>query len=132
MAALLSLSQPPDAVFVANNLMTIGALACLTDSGVAIGEQVGIVGFDDIPWAPLMRPSLSVVTQPTYEVGRAAGQLLSQRIADPERPPSSVLLSTTLSVRNSSVRTPVIEPQNHRLPRHEPSTLGGGSRPSAG
>lgn len=105
MASLLALPQPPDAVFVANNLMTTGALACLADHDVNVGDQIGIVGFDDIPWARLIRPSLSVVTQPTYEVGRAAGHLLSQRIEDPTRAPSTVVLSTSLSVGKSSTRT---------------------------
>jgi LacI family transcriptional regulator len=106
MASLLALPRPPDAVFVANNLMTTGALACLADHNVSVGDQIGIVGFDDIPWARLIRPSLSVVTQPTYEVGRAAGHLLTQRIDDPSRSPSTVVLATSLSVGHSSTRSP--------------------------
>jgi LacI family transcriptional regulator len=104
MASLLALPEPPDAVFVANNLMTVGALACLTDHGIAIPEVIGIVGFDDIPWAQLIRPTLSVVTQPTYDVGQTAGHLLMQRIAQPSRSPSTVILSTRLSVGHSSTR----------------------------
>jgi LacI family transcriptional regulator len=82
--------------------MTVGALACLADNGIAIPDPMGIVGFDDIPWARLIRPSLSVVAQPTYEVGKAAGDLLIQRIANPNRSPSAVILSTRLMIGDSS------------------------------
>jgi LacI family transcriptional regulator len=104
MSALLALPVPPDAVFVANNLMTVGALACLADNRIDISTGMGIVGFDDIPWASLIRPSLSVVKQPAYEVGQTAGHLLIQRIAQPSRPPSTVVLPTSLSIGGSSSR----------------------------
>jgi LacI family transcriptional regulator len=98
MSSLLALPVPPDAVFVANNLMTVGALACLTDNGIGLPDGMGIVGFDDIPWAK----TLSVVKQPSYEVGQTAGHLLIQRIAQPSRPPSTVILPTSLSIGHSS------------------------------
>jgi LacI family transcriptional regulator len=102
MSALLALPTPPDAVFVGNNPMTVGVLTCLADNGIEIPTGMGIVGFDDTPWAQLVRPSLSVVEQPTYDVGQTAGHLLIQRIAQPSRPPSTVVLPTSLTVRQSS------------------------------
>jgi LacI family transcriptional regulator len=102
MQALLRLPAPPDAVFASNNLMTIGAVECLVDQSVSIPDQMGVVGFDDIPWAHLVRPSLSTVSQPTYYVGRTAALLLAERIAAPARPPSLVRLGTELAVRESS------------------------------
>jgi LacI family transcriptional regulator len=104
MASLLEESEPPDAVFATNNLMTVGAVECLVDRGVNVPGQVGVVGFDDIPWAHLVRPSLSTVSQPTYDLGRAAAVLLAERIANPGRPPSTVTLHTGLQVRESSRR----------------------------
>jgi LacI family transcriptional regulator len=104
MVSLLALPEPPDAVFVANNLMTVGALAALAERGIGIPDEMGIVGFDDIPWAQLIRPTLSVVKQPSYEVGQTAGHLLLQRIAHPARQPSRVTLPTGLSVGASSSR----------------------------
>ena len=106
MASLLEESEPPDAVFATNNLMTVGAVECLVDRGVNVPGQVGVVGFDDIPWAHLVRPSLSTVSQPTYDLGRAAAVLLAERIANPGRPPSTVTLHTGLQVRESSRRGP--------------------------
>ncbi len=105
MAALLDEGEQPDAVFVANNLMTVGAMECLVDRGIPVPDRMGVVGFDDIPWAHLVRPSLSTVVQPTYELGRTAALLLAERITEPTRPPSTVTLRTELKVRESSARS---------------------------
>lgn len=102
MAALLDQRSAPDAVFVTNNLMAVGALEALSDRGMVVPDQMGVVGFDDIPWARLVRPSLTTVAQPTYELGRTAALLLAERIAAPSRPPSTVTLHTELHVRESS------------------------------
>lgn len=104
MASLLDSDTPPDSVFATNNLMTVGAVECLVDRGIRVPDEVGVVGFDDIPWAHLVRPSLSTVSQPTYDLGRAAAGLLTERIANPSRLPSTVTLSTGLQVRDSSTR----------------------------
>jgi LacI family transcriptional regulator len=102
MKSLLAREPRPGAVFVTNNLMTVGAVECLVDHGMEIPAQTGVVGFDDIPWAHLVRPSLSTVVQPTYELGRTAALLLAERIATPSRPPSTVMLTTELHIRGSS------------------------------
>ncbi|GIF78629.1 LacI family DNA-binding transcriptional regulator [Asanoa siamensis] len=104
MASLLDEADPPDAVFAANNLMTVGAVECLTNRGIAVPTQAGVVGFDDIPWADLVRPSLTTVAQPTYELGRTAAVLLAERLTEPGRAPSTVTLHTQLKVRESSTR----------------------------
>jgi len=101
MESLLS-GAAPDAVFVANNLMTVGALECLIERGIEVPREVGLVGFDEIPWATLVRPTLSTVAQPTYEMGQAAGELLAARRAAPDKPPETLVLHTTLKVRASS------------------------------
>jgi LacI family transcriptional regulator len=100
--ALLDGPKPPDALFVANNLMTLGALHAIQDLGLEVPDDVGIVGFDDSPAADLMRPRLSVVAQPTYEIGRDAGELL--RDAGSRHEPHDTVLAPTLIVRESSVR----------------------------
>jgi LacI family transcriptional regulator len=104
MRSLLDLPQPPDALLVANSLMTMGALGCLADAGVRIPEEMGIVGFDDLPWARLVSPRLTAVAQPTYDLGRTAAEMLVERAADPEAPVRTVTLPTQLVVRDSSRR----------------------------
>ncbi|GAA3578449.1 LacI family DNA-binding transcriptional regulator [Nonomuraea rosea] len=102
MGALLDDDVEMDAVFAANNLMTVGAVECLTEREVPIPGRVGVIGFDDIPWARLFRPGLSTVRQPTYELGRAAAQLLADRIENPARPAARMVLQTELHPRESS------------------------------
>lgn len=92
----------PDAVFVANNLMTVGALRALRDLGLRVPEDVRVVGFDDAPWAALVQPPLTVVSQPAYEIGRIAADLLFEKREDPGREPREVLLVPELIVRESS------------------------------
>jgi LacI family transcriptional regulator len=106
----------PDALFVANNLMTVGAIECLIEHRIEIPREMGLVGFDETPWATLLRPSLSTVAQPTYEMGREAGRLLAARRESPDRPPETVVLHTTLNIRASS--TPrAVGREASRLPR---------------
>ena len=102
MESLLELADPPEALFAANNLMTVGALECLAKKGLQAPDDIAIVGFDDIPWADLVVPSLTTVAQPTYELGRTAGLLLKDRTASPGRPPSTVTLRTELHIRSTS------------------------------
>jgi LacI family transcriptional regulator len=102
MESLLSDPVRPDAVFVANNMMTIGAVGRIFDHGLRVPQDVGVVGFDDVPWS-LLRPALSTVAQPTYELGRHAADLLAARMAEPDREPTVLTLPTELKVRQSSI-----------------------------
>jgi LacI family transcriptional regulator len=99
--ALMEATNPPDALFVANNLMTLGALHAIQDLGLRVPDDIGVVGFDDSPAAGLMRPRLSVVAQPTHEIGRVAGELLLD--ASSRHEPHHTVLAPTLIVRDSSV-----------------------------
>ena len=100
---LLRLPEPPDGLFVANNLMTVGALEAVVEAGVVVPDDLLMVGFDDIPWAKLTRPRLTTVAQPTYEMGQYAGRMLAARLAGDEGHVRTVMLSPTLEIRESSV-----------------------------
>lgn len=102
--ALYRLAEPPDALFVANNLMTVGALRALRDLGLRVPEDCMVVGFDDAPWAALVHPPLTVVSQPAYEIGKIAAELLFEARENPRREPREVLLQPELIVRESSRR----------------------------
>jgi LacI family transcriptional regulator len=101
MASLLATPTPPDAAFVTNSLMTIGAVECILDHSLELPD-IGVVGFDDVPWS-VIRPSLSTVAQPAYELGRTAAELLNTRMAEPDRDATVVTLPTRLQVRQSSI-----------------------------
>jgi LacI family transcriptional regulator len=99
---LMALPHPPDAIFVANNMMTLGALRALRELDIRIPEEIRLVGFDDMPWSSELYSPLTSVSQPTYELGQEAVQLLLHRITQPDAPYRTVILHTQLVVRESS------------------------------
>jgi LacI family transcriptional regulator/LacI family repressor for deo operon, udp, cdd, tsx, nupC, and nupG len=98
---LLELPERPSALLVGNNLMTLGALEMIHQKGLRIPEEVAIVGYDDMPWALALNPPLTAVRQPGDEVGRRAMELLLQRIREPQRSVSLVMMQPELVVRKS-------------------------------
>ena len=105
-SAVLGLTDPPTAIVTGNNAMTIGAMRVLADLGLRIPEDVGLVGFDDFPWATLFKPRLTVVAQPLTELGTRAATMLHERIANPSLPARQVRLPATLKVRESAGHHP--------------------------
>lgn len=101
---LLDTDERPDALLVANSAMAVGVLAALRAHGLRAGSDVGVVAFDDVPWAGLVDPPLTVVAQPAYEIGTVAAQLLLARLADSTRPATTTTLGARLIERGSSHR----------------------------
>lgn len=99
---LLALKRRPTALFVCNNLMTVGALSALHQRGLRVPQDMALVGFDDLPWAEALDPPPTVVRQPAYEVGRRAMELLLKRVLEPARPIVTVRLLPELVVRRST------------------------------
>ncbi|GAA1261027.1 MULTISPECIES: substrate-binding domain-containing protein [Streptomyces] len=94
-------------MFVANNLMTVGALAALRDVGRE-PPRTGLLSFGDVPWPELVTPSLTSVQLPSCELGFAAAGLLQERIDGTDKPLQTVVLRTSLQARDStSGRGPV-------------------------
>lgn len=102
--SLLTRSEPPDALLVANNVMAVGVLQTLADLGLRPGRDVGVVAFDDAPWTTLLDPPLTVVAQPAYDMGAVGAQLLLDRLNAPGAPPTTQTLSAHLVVRGSTTR----------------------------
>ncbi|HVG39941.1 MAG TPA: LacI family DNA-binding transcriptional regulator [Pyrinomonadaceae bacterium] len=101
MRQLLALSQPPTAVFVSNNLMALGALRAIHERNLLIPTEMGVISFDDMPWATSIQPPLTAVAQPTYELGSSAAELLLARMREPDRPIRRIVLQTQLMIRAS-------------------------------
>jgi LacI family transcriptional regulator len=100
-AKLLSLSDPPTAIFSTNNLMTVGVLQELSHRGIKIPEEVAVVGFDDLEWAEIVHPPLTVVAQRPYEIGYQAFKILLERLNRLEGK-QEVRVSVELKIRGSS------------------------------
>jgi DNA-binding LacI/PurR family transcriptional regulator len=91
-----------DAVFAASDLMAAGVLRALRRRGRRVPEDVAVIGFDDSPLAQQTSPQLTTVRQPMDAMGaRMVAELLGL-IADPEKPPSGVVLDTKLVLRGSA------------------------------
>jgi LacI family fructose operon transcriptional repressor len=99
---MLDSNTPPDAFYTSNSLLLAGVLMALRERDMRIPEQVGLAGFDDVNWTVLVQPAITVIAQPTDEIGRTATELLLQRIEDPLRPARQVILNSQLLRRASS------------------------------
>jgi LacI family transcriptional regulator len=77
----MALPERPSAIFCCNDLMALGALDAATDLGLAVPGDIAVVGYDDLEWSSLVRPRLTTVVNPAYDTGRAAGNLLLDRMS---------------------------------------------------
>ncbi len=99
MQALLEVQPRPTAVFVASDLVALGALYALWEAGVRVPQDMAVVGFDDLPLAAYTIPPLTTVRVPAWDLGFAAGQLMLHRLQG--RPAVSQRLPIELVVRAS-------------------------------
>ena len=99
----LALSPRPTALFAVNNFIAIGALKALREMALRVPDDVSLVAFDDLPQALVIEPFLTVASQPAYEMGRRATEVLLQRLyGNVPETFQHVILPTTLIVRQSS------------------------------
>lgn len=102
MMSLLASPDPPTAVFVANNVMTIGALRAVKDLGVRIPTGLSLVGFDDHAFSEILDPPLTVVNRPMEEQGAIAMRLLMSRLSGATEGPKQIVLDTSIVLRGST------------------------------
>lgn len=101
MSQLLAADPDIDAVFAASDLMAIGAMRAIEQSGRRVPEDVAVVGFDDSREAELTVPQLTTIRQPVADLGRTMAQLLLQRVAG-EDPPRATVLPVEIVKREST------------------------------
>lgn len=102
--SLLESGNRPRAIFVALNVLMLGVLMAVRDKGLRVPEDLALVGFDDLRWASVVSPPLTMVAEPTFEVGVRATEMLLDRIAQPRKVRSLKVevLKPQLVVRGSS------------------------------
>lgn len=103
-AALFDGGDPPDSILVANSVLALGVMQELRDRGLRVGHDVGLVMFDDAPWARFIDPPVSVIALPAYEMGVQSAQILLDRLNGVVGPRRDVVLGCRLVVRESSRR----------------------------
>ena len=109
---LLARAPRPSAVLALGNLLALGVLQAVRQSGLSIPDDLSLVAFDDQPWASVMSPPLTIIAQPIEELGRQVLELLLERIASRGAAPPT---RRTLPVR-------LIERQSVRDLRAAPTT----------
>lgn len=106
---LLSRPDRPTAIFTSDGIMALGVLLALRDVGLSCPNDVSVVGFDDPAWASVIRPGLSVMAQPVYEMGAAAAHRLVTRIRGEASRPRTQVLTATWRGRQSIAPPPPTE-----------------------
>jgi len=102
---IVSMKPRPTAIFASNDTMAIGAIGALHELGVRIPEDISICGFDDIPIAQHLRPALTSVHVPIYDLGQMAVKNIVERIQKGRSgKPLNLVIAPTLSVRSSCRR----------------------------
>ena len=104
MQSLLDLSDPPDAVFCANDLLALGALDGAYERGCRVPEDCWIMGFDDVEQASWSTLSLTTVRQPVQKIVEDGVNLLLERLAEPALEPRRIVHPVDLMIRRSTAR----------------------------
>lgn len=104
--SLLDGANPPDAIFATKNSTTIFAFEVLQRFNIRVPETVALLGFDDFELASTVRPSISVIQQPTEEIGRRAAELLFDQL-QADRKPANV--AGTRSAKRLMLETRLIQ-----------------------
>ncbi|HEX2753941.1 MAG TPA: LacI family DNA-binding transcriptional regulator [Candidatus Limnocylindrales bacterium] len=113
MRELLTLEERPTAAFVASDEVAIGAVKAAKVHGVNVPALLAVVGFDDLPYAPFVDPSLTTIRVPARDIGSEAARRVIAALGNGRRPPpveerdglprdASAVLETELVIRESS------------------------------
>ncbi|SFF17724.1 transcriptional regulator, LacI family [Phytobacter palmae] len=102
MKMLLALEVRPQAVFICNDAMAVGAYLALYQAGLRVPQDIAIVGYDDIELARYMTPPLTTIHQPKDELGELAIDVLIHRISDPTQQQQRLQLTPVLMERGSA------------------------------
>lgn len=94
--------QRPDAIFAANDLVALGALQELARAGVAVPDDIALMGYDDIEFAASATVPISSIRQPAVDMGKRAADLLITAIEDSEAAVEHATFTPTLSQREST------------------------------
>jgi DNA-binding LacI/PurR family transcriptional regulator len=101
---LLSLPEPPDAIFCYSDLLAMGAVRAVFDAGLRVPDDVAIIGIDDIEEGQYSRPTLSTVSLDTPFIARHAIARIVARIEDPSAPAEQVIAPHSVLVRESTAQ----------------------------
>jgi DNA-binding LacI/PurR family transcriptional regulator len=97
---MLSLAEPPTAIFAASDTQAVGVLEAARKLGVRVPEDLSVIGYDDIEIADIMQ--LSTMRQLLFESGQRGAESLLETLDNPTIRPTQQVLPTELVVRNTT------------------------------
>lgn len=101
-AGLEALKLKPTALFVANDIAAMGAIAAIEESGLRVPEDISVIGYDGIRLGGLRSVNLTTVAQPLTELGKLAAQRILERIENPTLKAKRVRVASNLVVRGTT------------------------------
>ena len=102
---LISSTNPPDAIFCITDLVALGAMNCLKSNGIAIPDQVGLMGFSNWMLSEYITPTLSSVDQHGFEMGKKATEMLLDLLKNHDLgEDQTVEMKTKLVILKSSMK----------------------------
>lgn len=111
---LLKLSRLPTAIFVANDVMALGAIDAIQEVGLRVPDDLAIVGYDNRDFASIVHPRITTVTIPSYEMGQLGAEFLLKQIRDGKQEMDEIKVKGRLLIRETcgadpSQRTPDVD-----------------------
>lgn len=101
---IANMEKRPTAVFAISDIVAIGAMKALKEAGLKIPEDIAVVGFDDISFASMYDPSLTTISQPKYDMGCEAMNMLIRKIKGELSHSMKLVLEHSLKIRESTVK----------------------------
>jgi DNA-binding LacI/PurR family transcriptional regulator len=98
---LLALPERPTAIFAANDMMALGAIYAIQDSGLIVPRDIAVVGYDNRDFTKTFRPSITTVNMPVLEMGRTAAEILLKQIAEGRKEEDEIKVKGQLIIRET-------------------------------
>lgn len=99
---LLALNERPTAIFAASDEMAVGVIHGIQDAGLSVPEDIEVIGFNNTRLSTMVRPKLTTIVQPTYDIGAVSMRLLTKFMNKEEVEEKKVILPHRIIERNST------------------------------
>jgi LacI family transcriptional regulator len=100
--ALLTVPERPTAIFAANDSIAVGTMYAIQEAGLRVPDDISVIGYDNLPSATIIRPKLSTVTMPCYDMGQTGAKLLIRQLANHALPDEQIKVRGELIIRDTT------------------------------
>ena len=118
---LLSLPAPPTAILASDNVVALEVFKTVRALGLSIPDDLSLIAFHDADWTSVTSPPITVVAQPSFELGMESAKVLIKRVRGHLGAPRRLVLTTTI-IERQSVRAPALPKRKARKLKNAPVT----------